>query len=47
MQDLGLSPEYYPEKDKTHNKYFLNHCLLKCNQTLRITSAAEDKSQHD
>jgi len=44
MLDLSYSPEYYPEKDKTHNEYILSHCLLTCDQTQRITSAGEDKS---
>lgn len=44
MQDLSYSPEYHPEKDKTHNEYILSHCLLKCEQTLTIISAAEDRS---
>lgn len=40
MQDLS----YSPEKDKIYNEYILSHCLLKCDQTLRITSAGEEKS---
>lgn len=46
-EGFELSPEYYSDKDKIHNEYNLSHCLLKHDQPLRITSAGEDKSQHN
>lgn len=47
IKDLSYSPEHYPEKKKIHKEWNLSHCLLKNDEPLGITSAGEDKSQHN